>query len=79
MTGSCDCCGKKAPLSRAFYCAIETYACADCRGYPANECQCCGDSTERLFEINGHGRLCGTCADDLADERHQEAMQREWP
>lgn len=27
----CDCCGKRAELSRGFYHGIETYACEECR------------------------------------------------
>lgn len=75
--GQCDCCGKQAPLTRSFYCAIETFACSECRGH-GPECHCCGEEADQLFEVDGT-RVCGTCADDLADERYQLEMQREWP
>ena len=33
----CDCCGKIAVLRHAEVCGVETYACAECHGYPADE------------------------------------------
>jgi hypothetical protein len=30
----CDCCGKRRPVTRVWYCGLETYACARCRRDP---------------------------------------------
>lgn len=35
--GSCDCCGKRAWLRRGEVTGIETYACAECFGYPEDQ------------------------------------------
>lgn len=37
MKAQCDCCGKIATLCRVEASGIETYACAECHGYAADE------------------------------------------